>query len=81
MEEVLRKKWLEIAERIQAILVAKNLSQADLARLMDVPRSYVTRLLRSEGENPPTLKTLVAIEVALGEPILEASRSPIGEQA
>lgn len=80
MEEVLRLKWQAIAERILLILDQKGLSQADLARLMDVPRSYVTRILRSEGENPPTLKTLVAIEVALGESILEVSGSPISER-
>lgn len=79
MNEALRVKWIAIAERIEAILSAKGISQAELARRMEVPRSYITRLLKPGGENPPTLKTLVAVEEAIGESILEVARSPIGE--
>ena len=64
--EALEAKWKAIAARIAKILKERGWSQAELARRAGIPRSHVTRLMRSDPEgSPPTLRTLVAIETAL----------------
>ncbi len=63
----------EIADRIDAILKAKGMSQKELARKMGKRESEVSRWLT--GRHNFTTNTLADISLALGEPIVSV---PIG---
>lgn len=61
-------KYLDIVERIHEILMAKGMTQKDLASLMEKRESEVSRWLR--GEHDFTLKTMAKLEVELGEDVV-----------
>lgn len=63
----------EIADRIDAILKAKGMSQKELARKMGKRESEVSRWLT--GRHNFTTNTLADISLALGEPIVSV---PVG---
>ena len=78
--DALQAKWQAITERIAKILKEREWSQAELARRAGVPRSYVTRLMGvNPNDSPPTLRTLIALEIALQAPVIEVSRSRVKE--
>ncbi len=78
--EALTVKWQGIADRIAKILKERQWGQAELARRMGVPRSFVTRVMQVDPEgSPPTLRTLASIEAALQAPVIEIARSRIKE--
>ena len=58
----------QIVDRIHDILTAKGLKQKDFAAIMGKTDAEVSRWMR--GTHNFTIDTLIAIEQALGEPIL-----------
>lgn len=67
----LTEKRTQIKERIAAILKEKGISQAELARRAEVPRSFITRIMDETADSPPTLSTIVKLETALESTIIE----------
>ncbi len=65
----LEKRQLEIAERIAMILERKGWNQQDLADATSKGKSYISAILA--GETNLTLKTILLLENALGERIIE----------
>lgn len=61
-------KMLDVADRIQAVLQQKGMSQKDLAVAMHKSESEISKWL--SGTHNMELKTIVRIEDALGEDIL-----------
>ncbi len=59
---------LDVADRIQAVLQQKGMSQKDLAVAMHKSESEISKWL--SGTHNMELKTIVRIEDALGEDIL-----------
>lgn len=62
----------QIVNRIHEILVAKGFRQKDLADKLGKKESEISRWMR--GTHNFTIETISAIELALGEPILEVCR-------
>lgn len=58
----------EMSSYINALLKEKEMTQKQLAEKMEVKPSVVSRLL--QGSQNTTLKTLAAVEAALGEDIV-----------
>ena len=70
----------KIVDRIHEILKAKGLKQKDLALRLGKKESEISRWMR--GTHNFTIDTLIAIEDALGEPIIvvchpEVTREPL----
>jgi transcriptional regulator with XRE-family HTH domain len=65
-------RMLDIAERIQAILSAKNMTQRDLANLMGKSESEISKWLT--GLHNLEMKTITKIETVLGEEIVMISK-------
>lgn len=70
----------KIVDRIHEILKAKDLKQKDLALRLGKKESEISRWMR--GTHNFTIDTLIAIEDALGEPIIavchpEVTREPL----
>ena len=70
----------KIVDRIHEILKAKSLKQKDLALRLGKKESEISRWMR--GTHNFTIDTLIAIEDALGEPIIavchpEVTREPL----
>lgn len=63
----------DIVDRIHEILKLKNLSQKDLADLLNKKESEVSKWMT--GSHNFTLKTIVKIEDILGYPILKVIRN------
>lgn len=61
----------EIVNRIQEILLMRNLTQRDLAELLGKSEAEVSKWMR--GTHNFTCKTLAKIKMALGEPIIEVT--------
>ena len=59
---------IKIVDRIHEILKAKGLKQKDLALRLGKKESEISRWMR--GTHNFTIDTLIAIEDALGEPII-----------
>lgn len=59
---------MEVSERIMRILEEKGMTQRDLAKLLSKKDSEISKWL--VGNHNLTLKTIAAIEVALGENFL-----------
>lgn len=57
-----------VAERVAELLHSRGWTQRELARRLDKPESYVSRLLAG-GQNP-TLRTLAELQHAFGEAIV-----------
>jgi transcriptional regulator with XRE-family HTH domain len=57
-----------IVDRIDAILQRKNISQRDLAEMLNKKESEISKWMR--GTHNFTLKTIARLEAVLGEPIL-----------
>jgi len=66
-------KYLDIVERIHHILVAKGMTQKELAAAMDKRESEVSRWL--SGEHNLTLKSIAKLEAALGAEIISIPRT------
>lgn len=58
----------EIADRIDALLKKKGISQKELAAMMGKRESEISKWLT--GRHNFTIKTLASISLALGEPIV-----------
>ena len=65
-------RMLDIAERIQAILSAKNMTQKDLAKAMGKSESEISKWLT--GLHNLEMKTITKIETVLGEEIIVISK-------
>lgn len=63
---------MDIANKIADILKTKNMTQRDLAALMDKKESEVSRWLT--GSHGFTIKTIARISAALGEDIVETRK-------
>ena len=61
-------KYLDIVERIQQVLVAKDISLKELAGLMNKEEAEVGRWLK--GEHGFTLKSIAQLEAVLGAEII-----------
>ena len=61
----------DLVDRIHTILESQNMSQRELADKMGKQESEISKWL-APGHNF-NLKTLVRLEVALGEPVISAS--------
>ena len=59
----------QIVDRIHKILDEKNLKQKDLATRLGKSEAEISKWMR--GTHNFTIDTLVSIEIALGEPILQ----------
>lgn len=59
----------QIVDRIHEILTEKGLRQKDLARMLGKTEAEISKWMR--GTHNFTIDTLISIENALGEPILE----------
>lgn len=68
----------DIVDRIHEILRLKNLSQKDLAVLLDKKESEVSKWMT--GTHNFTLKTIVKIEDVLGYPILKVIKKEVGKE-
>lgn len=69
---------LAVADRINEILVRKNLSQRNLAERLGKSESEISKWMR--GTHNFTLKTIARLEAELGEPIFAvASKRPTTE--
>src|SRR4030043_1870007 len=68
----------DIVDRIHEILKIKNLSQKDLADLLEKQESEVSKWMT--GTHNFTLKTLVKIEDVLGFPIIKVINKEIGKE-
>jgi transcriptional regulator with XRE-family HTH domain len=69
----------DIVDRIHEILKLKNLSQKDLADLLDKKESEVSKWMT--GTHNFTLKTIVKIEDVLGYPILKVIKNEVGKES
>jgi transcriptional regulator with XRE-family HTH domain len=69
----------DIVDRIHEILKLKNLSQKDLADLLDKKESEVSKWMT--GTHNFTLKTIVKIEDVLGYPILKVIKKEVGKES
>lgn len=58
-----------IVDRIHAILQERGLKQKDLANMLDKKESEISKWMR--GTHNFTIETIMAIEQALGTPILQ----------
>lgn len=67
--DVFVTRSFDIVDRIHEILIMKNLSQKDLADLLDKKESEVSKWM--SGTHNFTLKTLTRIEDILGFPIIK----------
>lgn len=65
----------KIVDRIHEILKAKGLKQKDLALRLGKKESEISRWMR--GTHNFTIDTLIAIEDALGEPIIAVCQSEV----
>ncbi len=63
---------MDIANRIADILKAKNMTQRDLAALLDKRESEISRWLT--GSHGFTTKSIARISAALGEDIIETKK-------
>lgn len=63
---------MDIANKIADVLQAKNMTQRDLAALLDKRESEISRWLT--GTHGFTTKTLARISAALGEEIIETKK-------
>ena len=63
---------MDIANKIADVLQAKNMTQRDLAALLDKRESEISRWLT--GTHGFTTKTLARISAALGEEIIETQK-------
>ncbi len=63
---------MDIANKIADVLNAKNMTQRDLAALLDKRESEISRWLT--GSHGFTTKTLARISAALGEEIIETKK-------
>lgn len=68
-------KMLDVADRIHAILVQKQMSQRDLAMALHKSESEISKWL--SGSHNLELKTIIRIEEALGEDILTVPSSSV----
>ena len=62
------RKQGDIAARISGLLKEKNLKQADLAKMLDMKKSQVSKILA--GNANLTLKTISRIETVLGDDVI-----------
>lgn len=58
-----------IVDRIHSVLQQRGLKQKDLAYMLDKKESEISRWMR--GTHNFTIETIMQIETALGEPILQ----------
>ena len=70
--EVRQKSW-KLALRVLALLRKKGISQTELAERMNVSRQQVTKIVK--GNENLTLETIVKMEQALGETLIEIPSS------
>lgn len=68
-DSLYRKYCLDIALKLHDILDLRDMSQKDLADLMDKKESEISRWL--SGMHNFTLKTLIKLQIKLSEPIIE----------
>ena len=66
-------KMLDVADRIQAVLQQKGMSQKDLAVALHKSESEISKWV--SGTHNLELKTIIRIEDALGEDILTVPKS------
>ena len=59
----MRKNYKEAKVNILKILKAKKISQYELAKRLNVPSDYVTRIIQRKN---PTIKTLNKVGKAIG---------------
>ena len=71
MDNLARKKQ-EVADRVAALLKAKEWSQAELARQAGLPKSFITKIFHADANL--TLSSIVALETAFNAPILRVAR-------
>lgn len=76
--DIFVNRSFDIVDRIHEILELKNLSQKDLAELLDKKESEVSKWMT--GTHNFTLKTLVKIEDVLGYPIIKVINKEIGKE-
>lgn len=72
------KKQGEFAAKIDELLESTGMTQRELAEKLGKKESYVSRILA--GWDNPTLKTITAFEVALGEDIIDFNLTSIISQ-
>ena len=63
------RKYLDLVERIDALLKERKMTQKDLADALGLQPSAVSRLLGSDGHNM-TLRTIAKLEAFFGQDIL-----------
>ena len=68
------RKYLDLVERIDALLKERKMTQKDLADALGLQPSAVSRLLSSDGHNM-TLRTIAKLEAFFGQHILVVSGS------
>lgn len=68
------KRSAEIAVRILTELRSKGISQAELARMMDVTPQHITKLVK--GQENLTLETIGKIESVLNISLISVSNNP-----
>lgn len=76
--DIFVNRSFDIVDRIHEILKLKNLSQKNLAGLLDKKESEVSKWMT--GTHNFTLKTLVKIEDVLGYPIVNVIHKEIGKE-
>jgi transcriptional regulator with XRE-family HTH domain len=54
----------KLGENLKKLRIKKDISQIELARILDVDRSFVSNI--ENGKNNPTLSTITSLAKALG---------------
>ena len=60
----MKKEIIQFGNKLREIRIKKKLSQGDIARILDVHRSYISGLER--GRRNPSLLTVQKVAKALG---------------
>jgi transcriptional regulator with XRE-family HTH domain len=68
IESKLTREKKKLALKIEKTLLDKHLTQRELARRIGMKESYLSELMA--GQVNPTLKTIVLLEVGLGEKLV-----------
>lgn len=69
----------DLSDHIYEIMVRKRISRAELARQMGKQKSEIHNWLA--GQHNFTLKTLIKLEMVLGEPLIQVATNPAKAQS
>jgi len=69
VSKLLVRAQRKLANRVHRLLLDKQMTQRELARIIGMKESYMSEFLA--GEVNPTLKTILLLEEGLGDELIE----------